>query len=65
MSDFFSGPVVLSWKKLGPMVEEMRRVGDRQTYFEWFQWLAERTLEQEADASPIPAHIEHREWNAN
>ncbi len=65
VGDFFSGPVVLSWKKLGPMVEEMREAVDRQTYFEWFQWLAERTLEQEASASPIPAHIEHKEWVGN
>ena len=60
--DFFSGPIVLSWRKVGPMVEEMRKETGRQTLYEWFQWLAERVLEFEEQASPIPAHIEHRRW---
>jgi hypothetical protein len=62
LDDFFSGPIALSWIKLRRLVEEMRRIGGRQTYFEWFQWLAERMEEREISEAPIPAHIEHRDW---
>ena len=64
LEDFFSGPITLSWRKLKRYVEEMRRIGGRETYFEWFQWLAERILERESEALPIPAQIEHRDWTA-
>ena len=62
LDDFFSGPISLSWIKLERLVEEMRRIGGRQTYFEWFQWLAERLEERETAEFPIPAYIEHRDW---
>ncbi len=65
VDDFFSGPIVLSWHKLRAYVEEIRVVGHRDTYFEWFQWLAERMIERESKDSPIPAHLEHREWREN
>ena len=64
IEDFFSGPIALSWRKLRRMVEEMRRIGGRDTYYEWFQWLAERLAERESAVIPIPAHIEHRDWQA-
>ncbi len=64
LDDFFSGPIVLSWRKLRRFVEELRRIGGRDTYFEWFQWLAERLVERESKAVPIPAHIEHKSWRA-
>ena len=64
VEDFFSGPISLSWAKLRRLVEEMRRMGGRETYYEWFQWLAERLAERENKAAPIPAHIEHRDWQA-
>jgi hypothetical protein len=62
LDDFYSGPIVLSWKKLRRLVEELRRIGGRETYFEWFQWLAERLAERESKTLPVPAHIEHRNW---
>jgi len=62
LEDFFSGPITLSWRKLKRYVEEMRRIGGTETYFEWFQWLAERILERETEALPTPAYIEHRDW---
>lgn len=62
LEDFFSGPITLSWVKLRRYVEEMRRIGGRETYFEWFQWLAERIGEREEKALPVPANIEHRGW---
>ena len=62
VDDFFAGPIVISWQKLRPLVEELRQRDGRETYFEWFQWLAERVSEQERAALPIPAHVRHHEW---
>jgi hypothetical protein len=42
IDDFFSGPSLISWRKLNVFVEEDRRALDRNTVSEWFQWLAER-----------------------
>lgn len=64
VEDFFSGPVVLSWRRFGPLIEQTRKEIGRDTYFEWFQWLAERIAEHESTARPIPAYIEHRRWRA-
>src|SRR6266850_6772371 len=60
IDDFFSGPIVVSWRKLSGYVEAMRAEAKRETYFEWVQWLAERMIERESKAPPVPAHIAHR-----
>jgi hypothetical protein len=62
VGDFFSGPILVSWRKLSRYVSEQRVVLQRETAFEWFQWLAERIIEREKRTPPIPAHIAHREW---
>ena len=62
MDDFFSGAIVISWRKLSVFVEEDRRSVQRDTVWEWFQWLAERMIEREKKATPVPAHIAHRRW---
>ena len=62
VDDFFSGPILLSWRKLRRYVEEQRAELGRETIEEWFQWLAERMLERESRTPPVPAHIEHRDW---
>jgi hypothetical protein len=62
VEDFFSGPISVSWTKYQKVVEEMREKLGRDTYFEWFQWLAERVQEHESSAPAIPAHIEHSAW---
>ena len=62
VDDFFSGAIVLSWRKLEAFVRQMRREGARETYFEWFQWLAERMADRESETAPIPAHVEHANW---
>ena len=41
MDDFFSGPIVVTWRKLSQYVIERRIEAERETYFEWVQWLAE------------------------
>jgi len=62
VDDFFSGPIMLSWQRLQPYVEEQRDELQRDTIWEWFQWLAERMLERESATPPVPAHIAHRHW---
>jgi superfamily I DNA/RNA helicase len=63
IDDFFSGPILISWRKLNVFVEEDRRALDRETVSEWFQWLAERMIEREKRTPAVPAHIAHREWH--
>jgi hypothetical protein len=62
VEDFFSGPILISWRKLKGHVEGERAATGRATIEEWFQWLAERLLERESAAPAVPAHIEHRNW---
>jgi hypothetical protein len=65
IDDFFSGAIVLSWRKLHVYVEEDRRTLGRETIWEWFEWLSDRVAERERDASPVPAHVAHRDWSEN
>ena len=62
IDDFFSGAIVISWRKLHVYVEEDRRDLGRETVWEWFQWLAERVAEREREVNPVPAHLAHRGW---
>jgi len=62
VEDFFSGPVVISWRKLKRAAEESRKQQRRETLDEWFQWLAERIMEREKKKSPVPAHLEFKNW---
>jgi hypothetical protein len=62
IDDFFSGPILLSWKKLQVWAEEWRRAQNRETGSEWFHWLAERMMEREKILPPVPAYIAHRDW---
>lgn len=64
VEDFFSGPITISWRKFRPMIEAMRTTLDRETYFEWFQWLAERIDERESARPAIAAYVEHKTWKS-
>jgi len=56
IDDFFSGPILISWRKLLPYTTDLRRQYNRDTWSEWFQWLAERMLERESSSPPVPAY---------
>jgi hypothetical protein len=62
VDDFFSGPILLSWRKLERYFAEQRRETERETFGEWFQWLAERFADREGAAPPVPAHRQFRDW---
>ena len=46
VDDFFSGPILVSWQKLKVYSDECRRTLMRETFNEWFHWLAERMMER-------------------
>lgn len=60
VDDFFSGPIILSWRKLARYLDDVRTEWHRDTLFEWFQWLAEQMMEREIKSPPVPAHVAHR-----
>jgi hypothetical protein len=62
VDDALSGPIMISWQKLAKTVAEIRLAQNRETSFEWYQWLAERMAEWEARTPPVPAFIEHADW---
>ena len=62
VDDFFSGPILLSWRKLQVYAEEWRHALNRETGSEWFHWLAERMMEREKLAPPVPAYKAHQSW---
>ena len=62
VDDFFSGPILISWRKLLPYTTDLRERHGRETWSEWFQWLAERMMERESKTPPLPAYIAHRDW---
>jgi hypothetical protein len=62
VDDFFSGPILLSWRKLRVYSEEWRRLYNRDTGSEWFHWLADQMSEREKKTPPVPAYIAHRDW---
>lgn len=62
VDDFFSGPIVISWRKLGKYVMDYRKEQQRETFHEWFQWLAERMMERESKTPVVAAHLTHKNW---
>jgi hypothetical protein len=62
VSDFFSGPIKISWQKLQNYYFDEREEHQRETIGEWFQWLAERLAEREETTPRIAAHIAHKNW---
>jgi hypothetical protein len=63
IDDFFSGPILISWRKLLPYTTYLREHYQRDTWSEWFQWLGERMMERESKSPPVSAYMAHREWH--
>jgi hypothetical protein len=62
VDDAFSGPIIQSWQKLEKYIHDFRARVRRDTAFEWFQWLAERMMDRERHAAPVPAYVAHKGW---
>ena len=56
VDDFYSGPIVQSWRKLGRLLEDIRKQTNRDTRWEYFQWLSQRMIDREAAHPPIPVY---------
>ena len=61
----YSGPILISWSKLERYITDLRNDLNRETFFEWFQWLAERIKEREDLKPAVPAYIEHSKWRCH
>jgi hypothetical protein len=64
VEDAYSGPIMLSWGKLENYVSEIRAAWNRESAFEWFQWLAERVRERDKKLQPAPAYQTYKSWKA-
>lgn len=62
VEDFFSGIIILSGKKFKNYLVEVRDSSNRQTYYEWFQWLYEQCRKRESTTPAIPSYIAFRDW---
>jgi hypothetical protein len=62
IDDFFSGPIQISWHKIGNLIIGEREETGRQTIGEWWEWLKDRLEEAESKEPPVPAHIAHKDW---
>ncbi len=62
VEDFFSGLILSAWKKTERYIREIRELRERETIYEYMQWLAERIIEKETADSPIPAFVEFVDW---
>ena len=56
------GPVLISWRKLTRYVADARAELQRDSFDEWFQWLAERIAALERDEGRRPAHMREADW---
>jgi hypothetical protein len=62
MYDYFAGAVVITFQKTKRMIQEWRDENDRQSYFEWMEWLADKVTDFESGTPPTPAHILYKDW---
>jgi hypothetical protein len=60
VDEFFSGVIVVGWRKLSHWVKDLREETQRPTMGEWFEWLADRMQEKEAVSPPVPANVAFR-----
>jgi hypothetical protein len=58
----YSAPVLVTFRKLHPYIEDVRASVSRDTMHEWFQWLAERLEQLERDKGRLPAHVREAGW---
>jgi len=62
VEDFFSGIIILSGRKLKNYLKEVRDSSNRQTYYEWYQWLYEQFEKRKLKTPAIPSFIAFRDW---
>jgi hypothetical protein len=56
VDELYSIPIVEGWRKLNPLVEDLRNEFNSPQTWEWFQWLHERMCERHKQVPRVPAH---------
>jgi len=64
VDDFFSGPIVMCWKKFRRYIEDVRAISQRDTYAEFVQWIAEQFEKRESLTPAVPAYVALRGWKS-
>lgn len=54
------GLIIVMWRKLGPWVSEIREEQSQSNFSEWFQWLAEQSMNSPVNS--MPAHLMYKNW---
>jgi hypothetical protein len=62
VEDFFSGIIILSGRKLKKYLDEVRNRSNRQTYYEWYQWLYDQLEKRELKTPAVPSFIAFHDW---
>jgi hypothetical protein len=62
VDDFFSGPLLITWRRLERYVRENRQAQQRDTMHEWFEWLVDRMRDRETRHPPVPASVGEAGW---
>ena len=62
VDDAYRDQIIFSWHRLKQYVTDIREDLQRDTSFEWFQWLAERMISRDIAKPPIPAYHAFRDW---
>jgi hypothetical protein len=62
VDDFFSGIIILAGRKFKGYLTEIRTSSNRQTYYEWFQWLYEQFEKRELKTPAVPSFMTYRDW---
>jgi hypothetical protein len=58
------GICVVAWRKLSRWTQDIRAVQDHDSFSEWFQWLAERLHETNAEKNANPAYKQYANWRS-
>lgn len=58
VDSFFSGSIILTWRKLKNFILETRKESKRETYYEWVQWQCELFEKREELTPRVPAYAE-------
>lgn len=62
VEDFFTGPIILAWRKMNRYVEDVRKEMQMETPMEYFQFLSELVIRRQQAQPPVAAHIAYRDW---
>jgi hypothetical protein len=64
VEDFCAGVIVMAGHKFKRYLSDMQESSNRNTYYEWFQWLFEQFETRESKVPPVPAYIAFRNWKS-